>query len=81
MKDLTLLYTAPDLYTAELLKAFLEGNNIKILIKPAYDGPQGISAYTGTAALAAGPHKIFIFKEQIDKAQELLNVFLDNKKT
>ena len=70
MNNLIHIHTVPDKYTADLVKGFLESNEIKCLIEPSNIGPSG--GYAGAPAVAPGPWKIYVFKEKELEARKLI---------
>lgn len=68
------IYTAPDMMTAELIKNFLENNNIKTLIK-ANPGIEGaiMGGYGGHAPF--NPWLVYVLENKVKEAKKLLENF------
>ena len=76
--DLKLVHTTPDKMTAELVKGFLEGNNIKTLIK-ADSGSEGAFMGNFGAHAPFGPWSVYVLKDKAEEAKKLLSDFSKNK--
>lgn len=76
MGDLNLehIYTAPDKYTAEIIKGFLESNNIKALIKPN-PGPEGAFMGKFGAHAPFNPWLVYVREDRAKEANKLLKDF------
>jgi hypothetical protein len=76
MEDLKLIHihTTPDQATAELVKGFLESNNIKAFIK-ANPGPDGaiLGEFGGHAPF--NPWMIYVSEDKAEEVKKLLDDF------